>query len=293
MAERARPAVTLGCLAAGLGAGAAAGLAGQPLGAGRPAAGAAAAAAGLERLARRASAARRRSPLAADLLGAGRCLWALAFALMALMLAWPLLALLETGALVPALLLSACAGFVLIGLWRLWPAFAQAARSARSFPALVAIAARGGPRPTALRDCCSPRWCSRCSRWAWCWPGPGWCRRRCALPAAARPFRCSRLLCTCRCIASPALAAIAGRSPQPRAAPTRRRRRRRARRRRRPEDADERLYAALRNGRDRCRAGRAGRRRRCARAARAGRTRPAHAADAGGACRATCARCAS
>jgi len=76
-------------------------------------------------------------------------LWTLAYALTALLLAWPLLALLETGALVPTLLLSACCGFLLIALWRLWPAFATAARSAHSFPALVTIAARGGPRPSA------------------------------------------------------------------------------------------------------------------------------------------------
>ncbi len=75
-------------------------------------------------------------------------LWGLSFGLTALLLAWPLMALLETGALVPALLLSLGCGFVLIALWRLWPAFATAARSAHAFPALVASAARGGPRPT-------------------------------------------------------------------------------------------------------------------------------------------------
>ena len=87
------------------------------------------------------------TPFAQDLL-ALLLLWGLSFALTALLLAWPMLALLETGALVPALLLSLCCGFVLIALWRLWPAFATAARSAHSFPALVAIAARGGPRPS-------------------------------------------------------------------------------------------------------------------------------------------------
>ncbi|MEO8160484.1 MAG: hypothetical protein ABI588_03620, partial [Arenimonas sp.] len=84
-----------------------------------------------------------------DLVGVA-LLWWLAFGLLSLLLAWPLLSLLENGALVPALLLSACAGFVLIALWRLWPAFSQAARSAHSFPSLVTIAARGGPRPTAF-----------------------------------------------------------------------------------------------------------------------------------------------
>src|SRR6476659_4405070 len=39
-------------------------------------------------------------------------LWGLSFSLTALLLAWPMLALLETGALVPALLLSLCSGFL-------------------------------------------------------------------------------------------------------------------------------------------------------------------------------------
>src|SRR4249919_3041962 len=147
MAERARPAATLGCLAAGLALGslpswldsrwALAGLllAQPPL-----------------LLAWSLWRGRERgappTPWHQDLLGVA-LLWWLAFGLLALMLSWPLLALLESGGLVPALLLSTCAGFVLIAFWRLWPAFAQAARSAHSFPSLVAIAARGGPRPTA------------------------------------------------------------------------------------------------------------------------------------------------
>ncbi len=71
-------------------------------------------------------------------------LWTLAFALMAVIVAWPLLALLDTGALVPALVLSLCAGFVLLGLWRVWPAFTQAARSGQSFVGLLGAATREG-----------------------------------------------------------------------------------------------------------------------------------------------------
>jgi ankyrin repeat protein len=147
MAERARPAATLGCLAAGLALAllpawvdarwAALGLllAQPPL---------------LLAWSGWRGRARGEPPTSwpTDLLGL-LALWGSAFALMAMVLAWPLLALQETGALVPALLLSLCAGFVLIGLWRMWPAFAQAERVALSFPALVALAARSGPRPSA------------------------------------------------------------------------------------------------------------------------------------------------
>jgi ankyrin repeat protein len=146
MAERARPAVTLGCLTAGLALAllptwldsrwALLGLLlAQPL------------------LALAWSGWRGRiqgappTPWPQDAL-ALLLLWGLSFGLAVLLLAWPMLALLETGALVPALLLSLCCGFVIIALWRLWPAFATAARSAHGFPSLVAIAARGGPRPS-------------------------------------------------------------------------------------------------------------------------------------------------
>lgn len=83
--------------------------------------------------------------LANDALGVTG-LWGLAFALEALIVAWPLRALLDNGALVPALVLSLCVGFVLLGLWRLWPAFAQAARHGQRFGALLAAAARHGGR---------------------------------------------------------------------------------------------------------------------------------------------------
>ncbi len=147
MAERARPAVTLGCLLAGVAlallpawldsAWALAGLLlAQPL----------------LLLSWSAWRGREREPASLpwhqDLLAVS-LLWWLAFALVALLLAWPLAALLETGALVPALLLSACAGFSLIALWRLWPAFALGARRGQAFTELVAIAARAGPRPSA------------------------------------------------------------------------------------------------------------------------------------------------
>ncbi|MEO7252021.1 MAG: hypothetical protein ABIW30_05365, partial [Arenimonas sp.] len=71
-------------------------------------------------------------------------LWSLAFTLLALIVAWPLQALLDNGALVPALVLSLCTGFVLLALWRLWPAFAQAARHGQSFGALLTAATRAG-----------------------------------------------------------------------------------------------------------------------------------------------------
>jgi len=71
-------------------------------------------------------------------------LWTLAFALLAVVVAWPLQALLDTGALIPALVLSLCVGFVLLGMWRLWPAFAQAARHGQSFAALLSAATRSG-----------------------------------------------------------------------------------------------------------------------------------------------------
>ena len=86
-----------------------------------------------------------RMPLAADALAVA-ALWGLAFGLEALVVAWPLRALLDNGALIPALVLSLCVGFVLLGLWRLWPAFAQAARHGQGFGALLAAAARHGGR---------------------------------------------------------------------------------------------------------------------------------------------------
>jgi uncharacterized protein len=74
--------------------------------------------------------------------GAVTALWLLAFGLEALIVAWPLRALLDNGALVPALVLSLCAGFVVLGLWRLWPGFAQASRHGQSLAGLVAAATR-------------------------------------------------------------------------------------------------------------------------------------------------------
>ncbi len=84
-----------------------------------------------------------RIPLLADALSVA-ALWGLAFGLEALIIAWPLRALLDNGALVPTLVLSLCLGFVLLGLWRLWPAFAQAARHGQRFAGLLTAAARHG-----------------------------------------------------------------------------------------------------------------------------------------------------
>lgn len=47
--------------------------------------------------------------------------WAAAFLLAGVLLAWPLLALRQSGSLLAALGLSAVAGALLIGLWRTWP----------------------------------------------------------------------------------------------------------------------------------------------------------------------------
>ena len=41
-------------------------------------------------------------------------------------------------------MLSLCAGFVLLGLWRVWPAFAQAARHPQGFASLLGAATRSG-----------------------------------------------------------------------------------------------------------------------------------------------------
>ena len=82
-------------------------------------------------------------PLGADAFSVA-LLWVLAFALIAVIVGWPLQALLDNGSLVPALVLSLCAGFVVLGLWRVWPAFAQAARHGQSFASLLGAASRAG-----------------------------------------------------------------------------------------------------------------------------------------------------
>lgn len=63
-------------------------------------------------------------PRAADWLhdaGSVALLWAAGVAALALVVAWPLSSLLQTGSLMAALGLSAVAGIALLGLWRLWP----------------------------------------------------------------------------------------------------------------------------------------------------------------------------
>ena len=87
--------------------------------------------------------ARPKFPLLIDAISVG-LLWSLAFALLALVVAWPLQALRDNGALVPALVLSLCVGCMLLGLWRLWPTFAQAARHGQSFSSLLTAATRTG-----------------------------------------------------------------------------------------------------------------------------------------------------
>jgi hypothetical protein len=75
-------------------------------------------------------------PLSADIASLAT-LWWLSFALLALTIAWPLQALRESTALTPALVLSFCLGCVFLGLWRLWPAYVEAARQGQSFSRLV------------------------------------------------------------------------------------------------------------------------------------------------------------
>ena len=195
---------------------------------------------------------------------------------MALMLAWPLLALLETGAMVPTLLLSGCAGFVLIGSGASLPAFAQAARSARSFRRCRRSRARR-TAPDRLGPAAGrPAFALLALVFLLSWPG--------LVPGGARLHWCSRFPCSrSPCMRLCHRVAVAAEAPPkrcPRAAlaPASRRcraRRRRARRCRR---------SALRGFAQRSRrsgAGGALRRRECARTASAA-ARPAHPADAGG-----------
>ncbi len=82
-------------------------------------------------------------PLLTDAVSVG-LLWVLAGVLLAAVVAWPLESLRESGALLPAIGLSLCGGFVLLGIWRVWPSFAQAARKPQSFGALLSAAWRDG-----------------------------------------------------------------------------------------------------------------------------------------------------
>lgn len=82
-------------------------------------------------------------PLLTDAVAVG-LLWLLPGLLLALVVAWPLQSLRASGALLPALGLSLCAGFVLLAVWRMWRSFAQAARKPQSFAALVSAAWREG-----------------------------------------------------------------------------------------------------------------------------------------------------
>jgi hypothetical protein len=75
-------------------------------------------------------------PLLADL-GSLASLWLLSFALLALLVAWPLEALRENGSLNSALTLSFCLGCMLLGLWRLWPSYVESARRGQSFSRLL------------------------------------------------------------------------------------------------------------------------------------------------------------
>lgn len=79
-----------------------------------------------------------------DLLGLAG-LWGLALLAVALALAWPLKALLDTGSLAAALGLGTLSGGVLLVAWRAWPAFGQASREGGALPGLLAQIGAGGP----------------------------------------------------------------------------------------------------------------------------------------------------
>jgi ankyrin repeat protein len=70
-------------------------------------------------------------------------LWGLGGGLLALAVAWPLSALRESGAVSSALVLSLSMGCVLLGLWRLAPAFVRAARQGGPLRALLGAPADG------------------------------------------------------------------------------------------------------------------------------------------------------
>src|SRR4249919_1492673 len=76
-------------------------------------------------------------------------LWGLSAALLALVVALPLEALRESGALLPALGLSVSAGLVLLGLWRWWPSYALAIRSGARFSRLIAVSGSAGKADAA------------------------------------------------------------------------------------------------------------------------------------------------
>ena len=59
--------------------------------------------------------------------------WAAGFLLAGTLLAWPLLALRQSGSLPAALGLSAIVGAVLIGLWRTWPLWRGLERDSRDY----------------------------------------------------------------------------------------------------------------------------------------------------------------
>ena len=103
-------------------------------------------------------------------------LWALGFAAAALLVAWPLAALRQSGSLPAALGLSAVVGAVLIGLWRTWPLWQGAgARRRRPGGALARLA--GARHPRLARPGRGRAGGAGDRRWAVRWPGRAWCPR--------------------------------------------------------------------------------------------------------------------
>jgi len=73
-------------------------------------------------------------------------LWTSSYAVLALVVGWPLEALRESAALMSALSLSLAAGIALLGLWRTWPIIGLACRIGGSLSLLLASTAPAGVR---------------------------------------------------------------------------------------------------------------------------------------------------
>lgn len=130
---------------------------------------------------------RPRPRAARDLVGAAASLlvlWAGGMALVAVLVAWPLAALHDSGSLAAALALSVAASAALLGLWRTWPLW----HGSDAEGGLL------GARWQALAQQDVQAWPGS----AWCWPGRD-CSPR---PHAGRwrwPMRCCRRCCTPAC----------------------------------------------------------------------------------------------
>lgn len=73
-------------------------------------------------------------------------LWASAYAVLAMVIGWPLESLRESGALMAALSLSLACGIALLGLWRIWPIIGLACRIGGSLTLVLSAAVPAGAR---------------------------------------------------------------------------------------------------------------------------------------------------